>query len=329
MPRGRIAALITAVVVIGGIVAGVILTSPPRAPQTTTLIGAVLAQNTDPRKQSPIADADVTAFSVASTGAAKSDASGAFRLTMTPAIQPGESLTLIFRHSGYETLQLTEAAAGQIYLGYMIPLATIAPAKANAPEVTIGDPRVRYSMNTTITMDIGSIAKTFEIVNTNGIRCNGHPPCSPDGKWKAAAGSASFDAGQGNKFSSTRVSCIAGPCPFTKLESEQLSHDGRILTVSALNWSDTTTFLVEAEVVQTKPTDIIRESYPVKFGETMDFALPASGEGPSIEADVNGNDIIFPLGPDLILSWASCTMKIQPDQSKLYRCELKPGYRFK
>ena len=67
-------------------------------------------------------------------------------------------------------------------------------------------------------------------------------------KWKAAVGSISLDAGEGNEFRNARVSCIAGPCPFTKIESHNFSHDGRTLNVSALDWSDTATFLLEAEV---------------------------------------------------------------------------------
>ena len=66
----------------------------------------------------------------------------------------------------------------------------------------------------------------------------------------------------------------------------------------------------------------------------MNFTLPAAAQGPSIEAEVSGpgqehkQDIVFPLGPDLILSWASCSLKITPARTKLFRCDLKPGYRF-
>ncbi len=82
-------------------------------------------------------------------------------------------------------------------------------------------------------------------------------------------------------------------------------------------------------MVHTSVTDVIRRSYPVIFGGAMNFTVPPTAEGPSIEADVNGDDIVFPLGPDLILSWGVCSLKVDADQSKLIRCELKPGYRFK
>jgi len=40
-----------------------------------------------------------------------------------------------------------------------------------------------------------------------------------------------------------------GPCPFTKIEQETPAQDRRRFNISVLNWSDTVTFLVEAEVV--------------------------------------------------------------------------------
>src|SRR6202158_3448717 len=101
------------------------------------------------------------------------------------------------------------------------------------------------------------------------------------------------------------------------------------VNVSVRNWSDTTTFLMEAEVVHPMVSDIVRESYPVIFGRALNFRLPSLAEGPSIEAEVNGESIVFPLGPDLFLRWADCHMVVDRDQSKNSRCELKPGYQFR
>ena len=75
--------------------------------------------------------------------------------------------------------------------------------------------RVRYSVKTITEADVGSAVKTFEVANVGDVPCKGHHPCSPDGKWKAALSSASLDAGEGNEFRNARVSCIAGPCPFS------------------------------------------------------------------------------------------------------------------
>jgi hypothetical protein len=61
----------------------------------------------------------------------------------------------------------------------------------------------------------------------------------------------------------------------------------------------------------------------------MNFTLPAASEGPSIEADLGGMEIVFPLGPALKLSWAACSATSAPDHTTQFRCELKDGYEFK
>jgi len=59
----------------------------------------------------------------------------------------------------------------------------------------------------------------------------------------------------------------------------------------------------------------------------MNFTLPVAAQGMSIEAQMNGSEIVFPLGPNLRLSWADCTLTAT-EQARLYRCDVKPGYRF-
>jgi hypothetical protein len=76
-------------------------------------------------------------------------------------------------------------------------------------------------------------------------------------------------------------------------------------------------------------TELIRHSYPVIYGNSMNFTLPATAQSPSIEAEVDGAKIVFPLGPALILSWATCRLEYRPDRSQQYRCQLKPEYQFK
>jgi hypothetical protein len=105
---------------------------------------------------------------------------------------------------------------------------------------------------------------------------------------------------------------------------------GRTITASAVDWSDTATFLIEAEVFRTAMTSRVRYLYPVLFGPTLNFTLPPTQEGVTIEADVAGTPMVFPLGPELYLSWATCTTRKSTDseQTTVYRCELKPGYKF-
>jgi hypothetical protein len=70
--------------------------------------------------------------------------------------------------------------------------------------------------------------------------------------------------------------------------------------------------------------------YPIIVGRTLQFNLPPTQEGVSFEAEVNGVPTVFPLGPDLYLSWATCVVRTrsQIDNSTVYQCELKPGFRF-
>ena len=177
-------------------------------------------------------------------------------------------------------------------------------------------------------INIGSAVKTFEVQNVGNVPCKGQSPCSPDGRWKAKIGSETLDAGPGNEFQNARVSCIAGPCPFTKIESGDLAKNSQKITASALNWSDPATFLVEAEVVHTMLSPTSHESYPVIYGPALNFTLPNDAEGVTLEADIAGEAIIFPLGPNLFLTWASCSTQVNPGHTSVFRCELKPGYRF-
>ena len=75
-------------------------------------------------------------------------------------------------------------------------------------------------------------------------------------------------------------------------------------------------------------SEMIRHSFPAIFDRSMSFTLPATAQGPAIEAEVGGAGIVYPLGPSLKLSWANCSMELEPDRTKLYRCELKPDYTF-
>ncbi len=316
-----------AIAAVAGTVAAVLVAV--RKAQPITIKGAVLSADADPQKQLPIADVQITGTSGLAVSTSKSDSSGFFTLTLRRGLRRRQPLTLRFRHPDYEPLDLNEFVSDNIYIARMVPVPHKTHVDSGRPELGIANVRVRYSVKTTTEADVGSAVKTFTVVNVGNIPCKGRHPCSPDNKWKAALASASLDAGEGNQFRNARVSCIAGPCPFTKVEFEDLSRGGRIVNVSVRNWSDTTTFLMEAEVVHPMISDLVRESYPVIFGRALNFSLPTSAEGPSIEAEVNGESIVFPLGPDLFLSWADCHVRVDTDQARAYRCELKPGYRFR
>jgi hypothetical protein len=260
--------------------------------------------------------------------ATKSDSSGFFSLKLRQGLRRGQAMTLIFRHPDYHPLDLPEFAGDKLYIIHLSPLSQSTDSAPNHPPVIVGNLRVRYSIKALRTVNVGSAAKTFQIENVGNVPCKGRAPCSPDGRWKAASASAPLDAGPGNEFQNARVSCIAGPCPFTKIESDKFPQSSQKITASALGWSDPTTFLVEAEVVHTMQSPIEHESYPVIFGSALSFTLPTDAEGVSLEADMGGETTIYPLGPALFLTWANCNARVNPDHTSVYRCELKPGYRF-
>jgi len=312
-----------------GIVITVLIVELPRFRRERSLAGAVLIANPDPRKQLPVPNVEITAEAGGTAARAKSDSSGFFKLNWPAGVWPGEEVTLSFRHPAYQPLEIKRSFTDQLYVARMTPSPSANDVVLGRPEVTLADIRIRYAVKAITTINIGSTAKTLEVFNTGNVPCDVRQPCSPDGKWKAAIGTISLDAGEGQQFQNVRVSCIAGPCPFTKIDSDGFSSGGRKIGVSVRTWSDTVTFLVEAEVVHTMLSDTIRQAYPSIFGRNMTFTLPPTGQGPSIEAEVNGIEIVFPLGPDLSLSWASCSVQIPSNRTKLYSCELKPGYRFR
>jgi hypothetical protein len=292
-----------------------------------TIQGAVVVDSGDPRKELPIGEVEITVENQIAKGTVKSDVAGFFRLALPRGVRRGDPVKLHFRHPGYKPLDIPEFVGDKLYIAHMTPL--VARAKTNSqPDVRVGNVRVRFSIKNMTDVNIGSAVKLFDIPNKGNVPCKGQDPCSPDGKWKAAMGSGVLDAGVGNEFRNARASCIAGPCPFTRIEADRFTQGGQNIMVSARNWSDTVTFLLEAEVFHPMASELIHESYPVIFGESLNFTLPASAEGIIVEGDIDGQTITFPLGPALILSWADCDARVNSDATRVYRCQLKPGYRF-
>jgi hypothetical protein len=294
-----------------------------------SITGVVITQDEDPNKQLAVGDVEISAVKGSQTlGSGKSDSSGLFAISLREQINQGQQVTLRFRHRDYQPLDLNETLGDKLYVARMVPIPHLALTEPGRPETVVANVVARYSMKATADVNVGSAVKTFQVVNTGNVPCHDPGPCSPDGKWKAALGSATLEAGQGNAFRNARVSCIAGPCPFTKIESEDFPQSANSVRVSALNWSDTATFLLEAEVVRPSASDTVRYSYPVIFGQNLSFTLPAGAEGVSIQAEMNRMFIVYPLGPNLFLTWADCSVRENSEHTKVYHCVLKPGYRF-
>jgi hypothetical protein len=303
--------------------------------QAVPIEGAVIRRDVDPNKELPIAGVAITATDGVKSATTQSDAAGYFKLLLQKGVLSDRPVTVTFRDSDYEPFDLTVqtgrlAIPKQLYVAAMVPVPTKSVAASSQPPIVVSNIRVRYTINTRTETNIGSEVKTFQVVNKGNVPCNHQSPCSPDGKWKASSASVSVDAGPDNSFGNVRASCIAGPCPFTRLDSNGFIHGGRYIKASALNWSDTATFLVEAEVYHTAISSEVRELYPVKFGQTLNFTVPPTQEGVSLEADLGGTPMVFPLGGNLELSWAACTARtgMEEEKTTVYRCELRPGYRF-
>jgi hypothetical protein len=304
-------------------------------PRSLTIQGAVIRKDEDTRKESPISDADIIASDGVTSISTQSDASGFFKITFPEAVWPGQTLNIAFRHADYQPLEIKlptglRLASRELYVAAMTPSPQTTRTSIDNPVSVVSNIVVRYTVNSESDQNVGSAVKTFQVVNKANVPCNGQAPCSPDGNWKASRGSASLDAGPGSEFRNVRASCIAGPCPFTRLDSSGFVNGGRNIAVTALDWSDTATFLLEAEVFRTGMASRVRLLYPVLFGEALHFTLPPTEEGVTIEAEINGTPMVFPLGPELYLSWATCTARsnTDPEKTTVYRCELKPGYRF-
>jgi hypothetical protein len=314
-------------VIVVALLAGMLACLMASCGTSTSLTGVVLERNSDPRKRSPIAGVQVTAYIKSVSIAGQTDASGYFSLKLGRWVRKGQPVHLEFRHPQYESSSVNTALSDNLFV---VDLASIAPSEAQTDQHLrkIANVKIRYTVKNTEPVNVGSAVKTFEVVNKGNVPCNGNLPCSPDGKWKATVDSASLSAGEGNEFRNVRLSCIAGPCPFTKIQSDDYSKGGKNITASILNWSDTATFLLEAEVYHSMMNEMVQESYPVIFGRALNFSVPGTGEGVSIVADVNAEPIVFPLGPNLCLSWANCIVTTEKDHGKSYRCELKDGFTF-
>jgi len=298
--------------------------------RTTVVHGAVITASRDPRKRLPVAGVEITATDGFSVVRSTSDSSGLFVIRLRKRLFRGRVVSLRFRHMDYEPLELVITTPNPLYVAEMTPIRTAQEVlqRSLATQTISNNVVVRYSIKTAAVANIASMVRTLEVENKGGEPCSERPPCSPDGRWKASSRSLPLDAGSGNVLRNFRASCIAGPCPFTRIEPSDLAQAGTSITVTATVWSDTATFLVEAEIAHPMVSDLVRTSYPVVFGDALNFTLPPAAEGVSLQAELNGESIVFPLGPALRLSWADCGARTNPDQTRVYRCTLKPGFRW-
>src|SRR5579864_542700 len=132
--------------------------------KTISLQGAVLIQDSDPRKQQPIAGVFVSAADRGISEATTTDSSGFFVLKVRKPIRRGNAIVLTFRHPQYHPLVLNEFVGNKLYVVHLVPLTTkIVPS--NQPQVKITNVRIRYTIKAMTELNVGSAVKTFEIEN--------------------------------------------------------------------------------------------------------------------------------------------------------------------
>src|SRR5580692_12484949 len=126
-----------AIATLGGVFAAVLVAIHKAQP--ITIKGAVLSQDTDPQKQLPIADVEITGTDGSTASRAESDSSGFFSLTLRRGLRRRQPLTLHFRHPGYQPLDLNEFVSDQIYIARMVPISHETRAQTDRPEVAVSN----------------------------------------------------------------------------------------------------------------------------------------------------------------------------------------------
>src|SRR6202521_1120564 len=119
-----------------------------------TLVGSVIKQNTDTRKESAIADVEISAAPGLDVGDAKSNFSGYFKINLPSGIDPGESITLHFRHPDYKPVDLNAIVSDHLYVVPMIPIHGEIESELNVAETVLGNVLVRYTTEITTTENI-------------------------------------------------------------------------------------------------------------------------------------------------------------------------------
>ena len=163
MSGGRKLLLWGAVVVALGVVLAALIFSR-RHNRPMSLRGAVIRQDTDPKKELPIGEVQITAIANDSViGDAKSDSSGFFGLVLRTRIWIGRPITLRFRHADYQPLDLHEFVGDKVYVARMVPIPheTHAP---NRPDIVVSNVLARYSIKTTTAANVGSAVRYNDLL---------------------------------------------------------------------------------------------------------------------------------------------------------------------
>ena len=121
--------------------------------QSIPIEGAVIRRDTDANKELPIAGVAITASDGVRTATTESDAAGYFNLVLQKTVLSDRPVTVSFRHSDYEPLDLTVqtgrlAIPKQLYVAAMVPIPAKSAARPARRQIVVSNIRVRYTINT-------------------------------------------------------------------------------------------------------------------------------------------------------------------------------------
>ena len=226
-----------------------------------SLEGAVIHSAKDTHKQEPVADATITVSHGLVSTTTRSDASGYFRITFPQVIWPGEILSITITHPNYHPLSFEwhivfRSSLRRLMISELKPMATPPAPVSGKPPTVISDIRIRYTVAAPSEINIGSAVRTFQVVNQGNVPCNHQGPCSPNGAWKAATTPSPWMPAWATNIAMFAPRASPGPCPFTRIRTRA---QGRTIVATAEDWSDTATFLLEAEVFHTSIDSSVRE----------------------------------------------------------------------
>ena len=133
-------------------------------------------------------------------------------------------------------------------------------------------------------------------------------------------------------MSSATQGFLASPdrAPSQRSNWRSFRRDGRHFNVSVRDWSDTTTFLLEAEVVRRMTGDTLRRILSSNFRTRCELQPARGGAGTRASKRKSMEKaLFFPLDQISSYDGPIATVGVDRDQSETYRCKLKPGYQFR
>jgi hypothetical protein len=115
--------------------------------QSVPIEGAVIRRDADANKELPIAGVAITASDGVRTATTESDAAGYFSLVLQKTVLSDRPVTVSFRDSNYEPLDLTVqtgrlAIPKQLYVAAMVPIPAKIVASASRTQTVVSNIRV-------------------------------------------------------------------------------------------------------------------------------------------------------------------------------------------